>query len=173
MTTSSEQTPDPHRRRNQWVGAVALLAIAALVLPWLLTPEFTGIERRGPALRPIQDAPVVLNPPVIRVPDATPLAEQRAVLKESLEAPIGGELASHVVQLGAFKGRSNAESLQARVDALGLGRVYVRSEGAVHRVFMGPWVERSEAQEVANTVAKALSLKPLVQRFDVRLHGPQ
>lgn len=173
MTTSSEQTPDPHRRRNQWVGAVALLALAALVLPWLLTPEFSGIEPRGSSLRPIQDAPVVLNPPVIREPESAVFADSSAVLQESLTAPIGGELASHVVQLGAFKARKNAESLQAKVDALALGRVYVRSEGDVHRVFMGPWVERAAAEEVAKTVAKALSLKPLVQRFDVRLHGPQ
>jgi cell division septation protein DedD len=82
-------------------------------------------------------------------------------------------LASHVIQLGAFKDRANAESLQTRVDALDLGRVYVRSEGDVHRVLMGPWVDQTAAQTVATEVAKALSLTPLLQRFDVRMHGPQ
>lgn len=173
MTTSSEHTPETQRRRHQWVGAVALVALAALILPWLLTPEFEGIERRGPDLRPIQDAPVVLNPPTIREPVTAPFTEQQAALQSGLTAPIGGALASHVIQLGAFKDRANAESLQARVDALGLGRVYVRSEGDVHRVLMGPWVEHAAAQTVASEVAKALSLTPLLQRFDVRTHGPQ
>jgi cell division septation protein DedD len=173
MTTSSEHTPETQRRRNQWIGAVALLALAALILPWLLTPEFEGIERRGPDLRPIQDAPVVLNPPAIREPITAPFAEQQAALQAGLNAPIGGVLASHVIQLGAFKDRANAESLQTRVDALDLGRVYVRSEEDVHRVLMGPWVDQTAAQTVATEVAKALSLTPLLQRFDVRMHGPQ
>lgn len=173
MTTSSEHTPDPSRRRHQWVGAVSLIALAALILPWLLTPDFQGIERSGTALRPIQDAPVILNPPRIEVPVEAPFASQERVLNEALTAPIGGELVSQVVQLGAFKERANADALASQVAALGVGRAYVRSEGSVHRVLMGPWVDQTDAEAAAARVAAALSLKPLLQRYDVRVHGPQ
>ncbi len=140
MTSSTEQTASPHRRKHQWIGAATLAALAALVLPWLLTPRFDSIRSDGPELSGLPDPPIQSAPPVTPVIDSAKMAADAARLDEALNAPIGtDELASFVLQVGAFQERDNAQALVERLTPLDVGRVYLRTESALTRVFVGPF----------------------------------
>ena len=68
MTSSTEQAqtnPASHRRKHQWIGAATLVAVAALVLPWLLTPRFETIREQGPPLTRLPDPPQITSEPVV------------------------------------------------------------------------------------------------------------
>ena len=131
MTSSTEQTkpnPSPHRRKHQWIGAATLVAFAALVLPWLLTPRFESIREQGPQLTRLPDPPSVPAEPVV-----APMIDQKALnasrdrLDALMGAPVGDESqASFILQVGAFKNRENAKALQTKLEALEIGRASCR-----------------------------------------------
>ncbi|HAB77732.1 MAG TPA: hypothetical protein DCE57_02520, partial [Gammaproteobacteria bacterium] len=93
MTSSTEQTkpnPSPHRRKHQWIGAATLVALAALVLPWLLTPRFESIREEGPQLTRLPDPPAVPAEPVVApVIDQEALNASRERLDALMGAPVG------------------------------------------------------------------------------------
>jgi rare lipoprotein A len=69
------------------------------------------------------------------------------------------------LQLGAFGSADNAEALRGRL-ARELGqlaeRLVVRSSGGMHRVQLGPWPDRAEAQRMAAQIAETLEFRPVV-----------
>jgi DedD protein len=129
------------RGRRRLVGAVALVLLAVVVLPWVFDPEprpsAPPVSVRIPAEN---EAPFKPKPP----------AEKKAV------APAAGE---YVVAVGAF---ANPDSVLAK---LGDARVPYYTEkvatakGGVTRVRAGPFASR-EAAEQAIERLKALGLKP-------------
>ncbi len=172
MTSSTEQTASPHRRKHQWIGAATLAALAALVLPWLLTPRFDSIRSDGPELSRLPDPPIQSAPPVAPVIDPAQMAADAARLDEALNAPIGtDELASFVLQVGAFQERDNAQALVERLTPLDVGRVYLRTESALTRVFVGPFLDRASAEQAVSVVKDKLSLDPQIKPYDVREDG--
>jgi cell division septation protein DedD len=176
MTSSTEQTKSnssPHRRKNQWIGAATLMALAALVLPWLLTPRFESMREQGPQLARLPDPPTVSSEPVVPpVIDQGALNASRDRLDALMRAPIGNESqASFILQVGAFKNRENAKTLQAKLEALDIGDVYLRSEESLTRVYVGPLLDRSRAEAASGTIQTKLSLKAQIKQYDVREHG--
>lgn len=67
------------------------------------------------------------------------------------------------LQLGAFASADNAESLRSHLmrelDWLSEG-VQINAGGGVHRVHLGPYASRSEAEKVAEKIRLALGYKP-------------
>lgn len=176
MTSSTEQTkpnPSPHRRKHQWIGAATLVALAALVLPWLLTPRFESIREEGPQLTRLPDPPAVPAEPVVApVIDQEALNASRERLDALMGAPVGNESqASFILQVGAFKNRENAKALQTKLEALDIGRVYLRSEESLTRVYVGPLLDRSSAEAASGAIQTKLSLKAQIKQYDVREHG--
>ena len=149
MASSTEQTqttPDPHRRKHQWIGAATLVASAALVLPWFLTPRFESIRRKrlthaAPILRAIaSESSTTLH-------DQETLTASRDKLDALMSAPVRDESqASFIIQVGAFKNRDNAKALQTKLEVLDVGRVYLRTEESLTRVYVGPLLDRSTAE---------------------------
>jgi len=79
----------------------------------------------------------------------------------------GGAGGGHFLQLGAFSSHDNAESLRMRLaNTLGeLGeKLRVRSVGKLHRVQMGPWANRQEAERVAEQLRAAFDLPSVIVR---------
>jgi cell division septation protein DedD len=172
MTSSTEQSASPHRRKHQWIGVATLAALAALVLPWLLTPRFDSIQSDGPELSRLPDPEVQSVPPVAPVIDSEQLAADAARLDDALTAPIGSDaLASFVLQVGAFEDRQNAQALVERLTPLDVGRAYLRTESGLTRVFVGPFVERAGAEQAVSVVKDKLSLDPQIKPYDVREDG--
>lgn len=172
MTSSTEQPASPHRRKHQWIGVASIAALAALVLPWLLTPRFDSIRSDGPELSRLPDPPSLnrsVTPPLI---DEAAMQADSKRLDDALNAPIGtDELASFVLQVGAFKNRDNAQALVDRLVPLEVGRVYLRTESELTRVFVGPFLDRATAESAVKTVKNRLSLDPQIKPYDVREDG--
>ena len=176
MTSSTEQAktnPASHRRKHQWIGAATLVAVAALVLPWFLTPRFESIRELEPPLTRLPDRPQITSEPAVPpVIDQAALQESRDKLEALMDAPIGDEAqASFILQVGAFKNRENAQALQLKLEALDIGRVYLRTEKSLTRVYVGPLLNRITAESAANTIKTQLSLEAQIEQYDVREHG--
>ena len=176
MTSSTEQAqtnPATHRRKHQWIGVATLVAIVALILPWLLTPRFESIREQGPPLTRLPDPPQITSesmvPPVI---NQAALLESRDKLDALMGAPIGDEAqASFILQVGAFQNRENARALQLKLEALDIGRVYLSTEESLTRVYVGPLLDRTTAESAATAIETQLSLKAEIEQYDVREHG--
>lgn len=176
MTSSTEQAktnPASLRRKQQWIGAATLVAVAALVLPWFLTPRFESIRDQGSPLIRLPDRPQITSEPAVPlVIDKAALQESRDKLDALMGAPIGDEAqASFILQVGAFKNRENAQALQAKLEALDIGREYLRTEESLTRVYVGPFLDRITAESAANKIQTQLSLKAQIEQYDVREHG--
>lgn len=67
------------------------------------------------------------------------------------------------LQLGAFSSADNAESLRAHLsrelDWLGEG-IQIQTSGGIHRVHLGPYASRGDAEKVAEKIRVALGYKP-------------
>lgn len=177
MTSSTEPThtttASSDRRKHQWIGAATIAALAALVLPWLLTPQFETVRQEGPSLERLPEPPAVSAEPIVPpVIDKEALSVSKARLDALMSAPIGNEsLASFILQIGAFKNRENAQALRAKLEALEVGRVYLRTEDGLTRVYVGPQLDRASAEKVLSKIQTQLSLKAQIKLYDVREHG--
>lgn len=176
MTISTEKVRVPTRRKHQWMGLAALIALSALVLPWLLTPEFDAIPTGGPRLTVLPDPPSI--PPVAREPISEPIEspEARAELEGLLNTPMSQgdpRAASFILQAGAFRDEKNADALTARLQPLDLGRVYRRVEptDALIRVNVGPFLSRELAEQARDEILKRLSVDSVIKPYDVREDG--
>ena len=176
MNSSTEQTKaaaSSHRRKHQWIGAATIAALAALILPWLLTPQFETFRQAGPQLERLPEPPAVAAGPIIPPGvDRKALSASKEKLDALMIAPIGDEaLASFILQIGAFENRENAQALRAKLENLEVGRVYLRTEGALTRVYVGPLLDRTSAETVLRKIQTQLSLKAQIKQYDVREHG--
>ena len=176
MNSSTEQTQataSSHRRKHQWIGAATIAALAALILPWLLTPQFETFRQEGPRLERLPEPPAVAAGPIIPPGvDREALSASKEKLDALMSAPIGNEaLASFILQIGAFENRENAQALRAKLENLEVGRVYLRTEGALTRVYVGPLLDRTSAETVLRKIQTQLSLKAQIKQYDVREHG--
>ena len=74
-----------------------------------------------------------------------------------------GEARGLFLQLGAFSNADNAESLRSHLarelDWLGEG-IQIQASGGIHRVHLGPYPSRSDAERVAERIRLALGYKP-------------
>jgi rare lipoprotein A len=71
------------------------------------------------------------------------------------------------LQLGAFASADNAESLRSHLtrelDWLNEG-IQINAGGGVHRVHLGPYANRADAEKIAERIRIALGYKPIVTR---------
>lgn len=81
----------------------------------------------------------------------------------SIAKPTPVEQKGVFVQLGAFSSADNAESLRSHLsrelDWLG-DEIQINAAGGMHRVHLGPYATRNEAEKVAERIRVALGFKP-------------
>ena len=70
--------------------------------------------------------------------------------------------ANFYLQLGAYARAENAEAVRGKLHGTGLNSLEVVKNGAVHRLYTGPFALRQEALEAARSLPLALNLKPIV-----------
>jgi rare lipoprotein A len=91
---------------------------------------------------------------------------QAGSARVELEAIVPGQHAAGVyLQLGAFRSRENADSLQARLarELAGLHEaMHVMASGSLWRLQIGPYGSREAARSVAQRIESQLDLKPLL-----------
>ena len=68
------------------------------------------------------------------------------------------------VQLASLSNRASAESLQKSLRAQGYN-AYIRTADGKNRVFVGPLIERAEADRLRDLLSRQQNLKGFVVRF--------
>lgn len=102
-------------------------------------------------------------PPVAERDEIELLAAALAVSETPLAAPTPLVRKGIFLQLGAFSNVDNAESLRSHLsrelDWLSEG-IQVNAGGGIHRVQLGPYATRADAEKVAEKIHLALGYKP-------------
>ncbi|WP_312680531.1 SPOR domain-containing protein [Stutzerimonas nitrititolerans] len=124
-------------------------------------PEEFEIIEEGPETAAQVPAEPITAPPAVAEPTPTPPAE-RPVPEQRLDAanlPV-----SWSVQLASLSNRESAEALTAKLRSQGYN-AYVRTFEGMNRVFVGPLVERAEANRLRDVLERQQKLKGFVVRF--------
>jgi len=129
---------------------------------------------------PVQNAPVSPPPaqpqaapsaPVAKAPPTTtaaaptaPAATPAPAAKPETRLDAANLPVSWSVQLASLSSRPSAEALQAKLRSQGYN-AYVRSADGMNRVFVGPVIERTEADRLRDQLNKQNGVKGFVVRF--------
>lgn len=137
-----------------------------------MPPEEIAPAPAAPA--PVAPAPVaVVSKPVapvaaVKAPAVTPaqtVAQAPAKLDTTQKrVDANGLPVSWSVQLVSLSNRASADNLQKTLRNQGYN-AYVRSSGGMNRVFVGPLLERAEADRLRDMLGKQQNLKGFVVRF--------
>ncbi|MBX8552239.1 SPOR domain-containing protein [Pseudomonas cichorii] len=122
----------------------------------------------APAQAPAQAAapapapkPAPAATPAAPAPAPAPATTAKAV-PSGVDA--NGLSVSWSVQLASMSNRANADNLQKTLRAQGYN-AYIRTADGVNRVFVGPLIERAEADRLRDQLDKQQKLKGIVVRF--------
>ena len=132
-------------------------------------PEEVAQEQVAPAPAAPAPAPVVSKPVAAVKPPAVTPAQTVAQAPAKLDTTqkrvdANGLPVSWSVQLVSLSNRASADNLQKTLRNQGYN-AYVRSSGGMNRVFVGPLLERAEADRLRDLLGKQQNLKGFVVRF--------
>ncbi|SDX67587.1 DedD protein [Pseudomonas syringae] len=117
---------------------------------------------------PVASAPAqkpVVKPAPAAAPSASvpaPAAPAKPAAPAGVDA--NGLSISWSVQLASMSNRANADNLQKTLRTQGYN-AYIRTADGVNRVFVGPLIERAEADRLRDQLDKQQKLKGIVVRF--------
>ncbi|MGV8918586.1 MAG: SPOR domain-containing protein [Pseudomonas sp.] len=127
-------------------------------------------REKAPAMQPL---PTPTPAQVAKVTGPAPAAVAKAASAAAAPAKPAAQ-ASHIdanglsvswsVQLASLSNRDSADALQKTLRAQGYN-AYIRSGDGVNRVFVGPLIERAEADRLRDQLGKQQKLKGFVVRF--------
>lgn len=114
----------------------------------------------SPAPAPIEPepAPVAPEPPTAETPPTAPAVPEEQRL-DAANLPV-----SWSVQLASLSSRENADKLQKTLRSQGYN-AYIRTADGMNRVFVGPLVERAEANRLRDRLQQQQKLNGFVVRF--------
>ena len=110
--------------------------------------------------KPQAPAPKVEPKPAATPTPATTVAKAAAPSK----IDVNGLPVSWSIQLASLSNRAGAEKLQQTLRSQGYN-AYIRSAGGMNRVYVGPLIERAEAERTRDAINRQNSLKGFVVRF--------
>ena len=134
------------------------MPIAAAPAP---APAPAPVPTPAPAAKPVAPAPVAKPAPAPAQPIAAAAAKPDAT-QSRVDA--NGLSVSWSVQLASLSSRESAESLQKTLRSQGYN-AYIRSADGKNRVFVGPLIERAEADRLRDVLSRQQNLKGFVVRF--------
>ena len=112
--------------------------------------------------------PVVAEQPAAPVTPVTPAAEPEPVVAAPSPAPSKLDAnslpISWSVQLASLSSSEGAQSLQKTLRSQGYN-AYIRTVDGMNRVFVGPLIERAEADRLRDLLNRQQNLKGFVVRF--------
>ena len=145
----------------------------AVPQPQVIAQEPMPVEEvvaTQPAPTPAPVTPAVAKPPAPapKAPAVTPaqtVAQAPAKLDTTQKRiDANGLPISWSVQLVSLSNRASADNLQKTLRNQGYN-AYVRTSGGMNRVFVGPLLERAEADRLRDLLGKQQNLKGFVVRF--------
>lgn len=137
--------------------------------PQVATPISTSKPSMpiGAAPKPAHEAPVQQPAAPAVAAAAKPAAVPAAPSSSKIDP--NGLPVSWSVQLASLSTRDGADGLQKTLRTQGYN-AYVRSAGGKNRVYVGPLVDRAEAERLRDTLNRQQNLKGFVVRFEPE-HG--
>ncbi|MDM3886070.1 SPOR domain-containing protein [Pseudomonas sp. BCRC 81390] len=116
----------------------------------------------------VQAQPPKAQAPAPKVEPKPAVVSAPAAAVAKAEAPskidVNGLPVSWSIQLASLSNRAGAEKLQQTLRSQGYN-AYVRSAGGMNRVYVGPLIERAEAERMRDAINRQNSLKGFVVRF--------
>ncbi|MEE1869942.1 MULTISPECIES: SPOR domain-containing protein [Pseudomonas] len=114
-------------------------------------------------------APAVAAKPVTPPPAAKPQAQPAPAVATAAKPAAGkidanGLPVSWSVQLASLSNRAGADNLQKTLRSQGYN-AYIRSAGGMNRVYVGPLIERAEAERLRDVISRQQKLNGIVVRF--------
>jgi DedD protein len=117
------------------------------------------------AQAPIQAQPkpqATVQTPAAAAKPATPVATAPAPAPSKID--VNGLPVSWSIQLASLSSRAGAENLQKTLRSQGYN-AYIRSAGGMNRVYVGPLIERAEADKLKDVINRQQKLNGFVTRF--------
>ena len=138
--------------------------IAAQQAPSTPIAPSAPVAPAPPAAKPVTPppAPVAKPVPAPSQPIAAAAPTKPATTPSRVDA--NGLSVSWSVQLASLSSRESAESLQKTLRSQGYN-AYIRSSDGKNRVFVGPLIERAEADRLRDLLSRQQNLKGFVVRF--------
>ncbi|MCP8636570.1 SPOR domain-containing protein [Pseudomonas mosselii] len=155
--------PQPLPEQNAQPPVVVDESTAPVTAP---SQPIAPVATVAPPVQPKPQTPVP-TPPVAKVeerpapaPSVAPAAKPAAPSK--IDA--NGLPVSWSIQLASLSNRAGAENLQKTLRSQGYN-AYIRSADGMNRVFVGPLIERAEAERLRDVISRQQNLKGIVVRF--------
>ncbi|WP_256548476.1 SPOR domain-containing protein [Pseudomonas sp. ENNP23] len=126
------------------------------------TPPAVPAPSQAPRQRPAPTQPVAASLVVQAQPQAA--ATQPATRVEEKRLDPNGLPVSWSIQLASLSNRASAENLQKTLRNQGYN-AYIRSADGMNRVFVGPVIERAEAERLRDALSRQQKLNGFVVRF--------
>ncbi|KJZ65271.1 SPOR domain-containing protein [Pseudomonas fluorescens] len=117
----------------------------------------------APAAKPVAPAPAPVNKPTVAPSQPITAAPGKPDTTQS-RVDANGLSVSWSVQLASLSSRASAESLQKSLRSQGYN-AYIRTADGKNRVFVGPLIERAEADRLRDLLSRQQNLKGFVVRF--------
>lgn len=168
------------RLKQRLVGAMVLVLAAVVFVPMFLdqgagSPEpaprivpSEQLEDAGARVVPLGRTPIAAAPAAAEPADRVePEPAEEKLPAKTLNPPAPAEPAvesGFAVQLGSFAKADNAERLRDKLIGKGY-KAFVKSSGAVTRVYVGPQSTRPEADNVLKKLLADIKLKGIVVTF--------
>ncbi|MDP4567872.1 SPOR domain-containing protein [Pseudomonas sp. LPH60] len=171
-----EAPPAPQASTMPQVQVEPVVVPESQVLPQEPVPvEESVVQQVAPSMSIAPSAPAVAPAPVVAskpapAPKPAPVpapAQPIAVAKpDTSQSRIdaNGLSISWSVQLASLSSRESAENLQKTLRSQGYN-AYIRSAEGKNRVFVGPLIERAEADRLRDLLGRQHNLKGFVVRF--------
>ncbi len=176
--------------KQRIVGALVLLALAVIFLPMLLSREDdrrhllveAPVMPEAPQMPEFEPEPVEVPEPEVLVdespanelpvevapaqPSASPAPAPAPTVAATPDSRLdsNGLPVSWSVQLASLTSRSGAENLQKTLRSQGYN-AYIRSAEGMNRVFVGPLIERAEANRLREQLKRQHKLDGFIVRF--------
>ncbi|HGM5579455.1 TPA: SPOR domain-containing protein [Pseudomonas putida] len=128
-----------------------------------ITPSPSPVAQAPVAKSPAPAAKVEARPvqPATPAPAATASASKPAAASK-IDA--NGLPVSWSIQLASLSNRAGADNLQKTLRSQGYN-AYIRSADGMNRVFVGPLIDRAEAERLRDAINRQQNLKGIVVRF--------
>ena len=176
VTVEAPAAPQPSAMPQVQMDPVAVPEPQALPQEPVPTDEEVAEEvPAAPAAAPAAPAPTIpaqIARPATPPPVAKPIPAPAQPITSATSKPdttqsrvdANGLSVSWSVQLASLSSRASAESLQKNLRSQGYN-AYIRSADGKNRVFVGPLIERAEADRLRDLLSRQQNLKGFVVRF--------
>jgi DedD protein len=166
----------PHAPALPQVQVQPVVVPEPQALPQEPVPSDDDIAEQQAPSTPIAPAPAPVAKPVAQAQAPAPAAKPASAPAQPIAAApakpdttqsrvdANGLSISWSVQLASLSSRDSAESLQKTLRSQGYN-AYIRSADGKNRVFVGPLIERAEADRLRDLLGRQQHLKGFVVRF--------